>query len=135
MVREVMARRGVEPARRFPGLWVNVELRQRVAPPLTKTIEPGYWLLAAPSVEDIIGEHFRNRAWITIGEHSNTDAMVGQHRHPRTPADPAASVEHNALAAIAVQAEAEPAMHITVLCECGCRFMHARCLKTLYHGR
>jgi len=73
--------------------------------------------------------------WFAISENSNTDAMVGQHRHPRTPADPASSVEHNALAAIAVQAEAEPAMHITVLGECGCRLMHAWCLKLLYHGR
>ena len=135
IVREIMARPGVLPSRRFPGLSVNVELRHEFAAPLTKTIEPGYWLFAAHPVEDVIGENFRNRACITISEHSNTDATIGQHRHPRTPADPAASVEHNALAAIAVQAEAEATMHITVLGECGCRFMHARCLKLLYHGR
>src|SRR5215471_9411507 len=135
IVREVMARPGICPPRRLPGLAVNVELRHEFAALLTTTIEPGYRLLAAHSVEDIIGENFRNRAWIAISEHSNTDATIGQHRHARTPADPAASVEHNALSAIAVQAEAEPAMHITVLVECGCRFMHARCLKFLYQAR
>src|SRR5262252_4211889 len=33
-------------------------------------------------------------------EHGNTDATIGQHRHQRTPAEPAACVPHNALAAI-----------------------------------
>src|SRR5215831_6935088 len=129
IVGEVVARPCVQSPRRFPGLTVNVELRHEFASPLTKTVKPGYRLFAAHPIKDIIGEHFRNRAWITISENADTDAAIGQYRHPRTPADPAASVEHNALAPIAVQAEAEPAMHITVLGECGRRFMHARCLK------
>src|SRR6516165_2359292 len=90
IVREVMAGSGVQPSRRFPGLSVNVELRQRLAAPLPITIEPRYWLFAAHPVEDVIGENFRDRVWITIGEHSNTDATIGQHRHQRTPADMAA---------------------------------------------
>jgi hypothetical protein len=90
IVREVMARACVWPPRGFPGLSVNLDLRQRLAAPLTKTIEPGYRLFAAHPVEDVIGENFRNRVWITIGEHSNTDTTIGQHRHQRTPADPAA---------------------------------------------
>src|SRR5438093_4633829 len=106
IVRKVMAGPGVWPPRRFPGLSVDVELRHEFAAPLTITIEPGYWLFAAHPVEDMIGENFRNRALITISENSNTDATIGQHRHQRTPADPAASVPHNALAAIAVRAEA-----------------------------
>src|SRR5712691_6826981 len=129
IVREIMARPGVWPPRRFPGLSVNVELRHELAAPLTKTIEPGYWLFAAHPVEDIIGENFRNHALITISEHGNTDATIGQHRHQRTPAAPAASVPHNALAAIAVRAEAEAIMHIAVLGKFGCPDMHARCLK------
>jgi hypothetical protein len=46
IVREVMAGPGVQPPCRFPGLSVNLELRQGFAAPLTKTIEPGYRLLA-----------------------------------------------------------------------------------------
>src|SRR5215211_255106 len=126
MVGKVMVMRGVWPARPFPGLSVNVELRHEFAAPLAMTIEPGYWLLAARPVEDIIGKSFRNRAWITIREHSNTDATIRQHRHQRSPADPAASVPQNALSAIAVRAETEAIMQITVLGEFGCRDMHAR---------
>jgi hypothetical protein len=65
IVREVMARPRVRPPRRFPGLSVNVELRHEFAAPLTKAIEPGDGLFAAHPVEDISGENFRNRAWIT----------------------------------------------------------------------
>ena len=135
IVREVMAGSGVQPSRRFPGLSVNVELRQRLAAPLPITIEPRYWLFAAHPVEDVIGENFRDRVWITIGEHSNTDATIGQHRHQRTPADMAACVPHNALAAIPVRAKAEAIMHITVFGEFGRRDMHARCLKFPYQTR
>src|SRR5216684_2180889 len=135
IVRKVMARPGVWLPRRFAGLSVNVELRHEFAAPLTKTIEPGYWLFAARPVEDIVCQNFRNRALTTIGEHCNTDATIGQHRHQRTPAAPAASVPHNAFSAIPVRAEAEAIMHITALGECGCRDMHARCLKLLYQGR
>src|SRR5215475_6949878 len=129
IVRKVMAGPGVWPPRRFPGLPIDVELRNEFAPPLTKTIEPGYRLFAAHPVEDIIGENFRNHARITISEHSNTDPTVGQHRHQRTPADPAASVPYNALSTIPVRAEAEAIMSITVLSEFGCRDMHAGRLK------
>jgi hypothetical protein len=135
IVGEVMARPRVWPPRRFPRLSVNVELRHEFAAPLTKAIEPGYWLFAAHSVEDIIGENFRNHALTTISEHSNTDATIGQHLHQCTPAAPAASVPHNALSAIAVRAEAEAIVRITVLGEFGCCDMHARCLKFLYQGR
>jgi hypothetical protein len=38
IVREVMARPGVWPPRRFPGLSVNLELRQDFAAQLTKMI-------------------------------------------------------------------------------------------------
>jgi SAM-dependent methyltransferase len=41
----------------------------------------------------------------------------------------------NYLSAIAVRAEAEAMMRITVFGEVGCRDMHARCLKSLYQGR
>jgi hypothetical protein len=41
IVREVMARPGVWPPRRFPGLSVNVELRHSFAAPLTKTSSQG----------------------------------------------------------------------------------------------
>src|SRR5262245_54962705 len=133
--RKVMARPGVCPPRRFPGRSVNVELRHEFAAPLTEAIEPGYWLFAARPVEDIVGENFRSHALTTISENRNTDATIGQHRHQRTPADPATAVPHNALAAIAVRAEAEAIMHIAVLGEFGCADMHARCLKLLYQGR
>jgi hypothetical protein len=43
---------------------------------LTMTIEPGYWFFAANPVEDMIGENFRNRAWITIGEHASAGASM-----------------------------------------------------------
>src|SRR5262249_43225634 len=135
MVREVMAGPGVWPSRRFPGRSVNVELRHESAAPLTQTIEPGYRLFAARPVEDIIGENFRSHALRTISENSNTDATIGQHLHQRAPAAPAASVPHNALAAIAVQAEAEAIMRIAVLGKFGCADMHARCLKLLDQGR
>lgn len=135
IVRDVVARTGVWPPRRLPGLPVNLDLRQRFAAQFTIAIKRGYWLFAAHPVEDIIGEHFRNRVWIMISEHSNTEAMIGQHRHQRTPADPAACVRHNALSAIPVRAEAETIMHITVLGEFGCADMHARCMKLLYQGR
>src|SRR5882757_9367910 len=128
IVRKVMARPGVRPPRRLPGLSVDVELRHELAAPLTKTIEPRYRILAARPVEDIIGENVRNRALSTIGENSNTDATIGQHRHQRAPAAPAAAVPHDAFYAIAVHAEAEAIMHITVLGEFGYRDMHARCL-------
>src|SRR6266567_1444444 len=98
-------------------------------------IEPGYWLVTAYSVEDIIGENFRSHALTAISEDSNTDATIRQHLHQRTPAAPAASVPHNALAAIAVRAEAEAIMRIAVLGELGCRDMHARYLKLLYRRR
>jgi hypothetical protein len=65
------------PARRLPGLPINVELRDEFAPPLTKTIEPAYQLFAAYPVEDIIGENFRNHAWIAISENSNTAPRSG----------------------------------------------------------
>jgi hypothetical protein len=58
IVREVMAGPCVWPPRRLSGLSVNVELRHEFAAPLTKTIEPGYWLLAANPVEDVVGENF-----------------------------------------------------------------------------
>src|SRR6516162_3829526 len=135
IVGKVMAGPGVWPPRHFPGLSVNFELRHEFAALLTTTIEPGYRLLAGHPVEDIIGENFRDRVWITIGEHSNTDATIGQHRHQRTPADMSACVPHNALAAIPVRAKAEAIMHITVFGEFGCRDMHARCLKFLYQTR
>src|SRR6516165_11230897 len=135
IVGKVMAGPGVWPPRRFAGLSVNLELRHEFAALLTTTIEPGYWLFAAHSVEDVIGENFRDRVWITISEHGNTDATIGQHRHQCTPADPAACVPRNALTAIAVRAEAEATMHITVLGEFGCADMHAWCLKLLYQGR
>src|SRR5690242_12408569 len=92
IVREVMAGPRVQPPRLFPGLPVSVELRHEFAAPFTKTIEPGYWLFAARAVEDMVGEDFRNHALITIREHGDTDATIGQHRHQRTPPDPAASV-------------------------------------------
>src|SRR5262249_31721305 len=84
----LMARPRVQPPRYFPRLSVNVDLRHEFAAPLTMTIEPGDWLFAAHPVEDIIGEHFRNRAWITISENADTDATIWQHRHQRAPADP-----------------------------------------------
>src|SRR5580704_13116413 len=65
-VGKLMARPGVWPPRRFAGLSVNVDLRHGFAAKHTITIEPGYRLLAAHSVEDVIGENLRNRAWITI---------------------------------------------------------------------
>jgi hypothetical protein len=77
IVRKVMAGPGVWPARRLPGLAINVELRDEFAPPLTKTIEPAYQLFAAYPVEDIIGENFRNHAWIAISENSNTAPRSG----------------------------------------------------------
>src|SRR5271167_1332345 len=88
VVREVMARPCVWPPRRFPGLSANVELRHEFATPLTKTIEPGYRLFAAHSVEDKVGENFRSH--VTISEHSNTDATIGRHRHQRSRAGPTA---------------------------------------------
>src|SRR6516225_765768 len=97
IVGKVMAGPGVWPPRRFAGLSVNFELRHEFAALLTTTIEPRDWLFAAHPVEDVIGENFRNRASITIGEHAYTDATIGQHRHQRTPAEPAACVAHNAL--------------------------------------
>ena len=135
IIREVTARPGVWAARGFPRLPVDVELRQEFTAPLTKTGELGYRLFAAHPVEDMIGENFRNRVWITIGKHRNTDATIGQHRHQRTPADMAACVPNNALSAIAVRAEAEAVMGITVFGEFGCADMHARCLKLLYQTR
>src|SRR5262245_45092008 len=79
IVRKVMARPGVGPPRRFPGRSVDVELRHEFAAPLTKTIEPGYWLFAARPVEHIVGENFRSHALSTIGENTNTDAAIRQH--------------------------------------------------------
>src|SRR5262249_22035119 len=135
VVRKVMARSRVWPPRCLPGLAINVELRHEFAAALTIKIEPGYWLIATHSVEDIIGENFRNRAWITIGEHRNTDTTIGQHRHQRTTANKTASVPHNALSAIPVRAEAEAIMYIAVLGEFGSRDMHARHLQLLYQRR
>src|SRR5262249_15626484 len=108
--------------------------RHEFAAPLAIAIER-CWLFAAYPVEDMIGDNFRNYAWIAISEHANTDATIGQHRHQRTPADPTPSVPHNALSAIPVRAEPEAIMLITVLGEFGCRDMHAWCLKLLYQGR
>src|SRR5690349_15705273 len=69
IVHQVMAGPGVWLLRRLPGLPVGVELCDHFAAPLAIPIEPGYRLPAAHAVEDIVGENFRNRAWITIGEH------------------------------------------------------------------
>src|SRR5262245_3319923 len=135
IVGEFMARPGVQAPCRFPGLSISVELRHEFAAPLTKTIKPGYWLFAAGPVEDIVGENLRSHALSTIGENSNTDAAIGQHLHQRTPAAPAAAVPHNTLAAIAVQAEAEAIMRITVLGKFRCADMHVRGLKFSYQGR
>src|SRR5262245_51672235 len=135
IVAVVMARPGVQPPRRFPGFSINVELRHEFAAPLTKAIKPRYRLFAAGPVEDISGENFRSHALDTIGENSNTDAAIGQHLHQRTPAAPAAAVPHNTLAAIAVQAEAEAIMRITVLGKFRCADMHVRGLKFSYQGR
>src|SRR5207249_1499766 len=66
IVRKVMAGPG-EPPRRFPGLSVNLDLCHEFAAPLTKTIEPGYWLFAARPVEHVIGDNFRSHALRTIG--------------------------------------------------------------------
>src|SRR5262245_5032627 len=135
IVGELMARPGVQPPRCFPGFSINVELRHEFAAPLTKTIKPRYRLLAAGPVEDIIGEDFRSHALGTIGENSNTDAAIWQHLHQRTPAAPTAAVPHNALAAIAMQAEAEAIMRITVLGKFRCADMHVRGLQFSYQRR
>jgi hypothetical protein len=74
-------------------------LRHEFAAPVTKTVEPKYWLFAARPVEDLIGENFRNHALIAISENSNTDDTIGQHLHQRTPAAPATPVPDNALSA------------------------------------
>jgi hypothetical protein len=50
IVREVTARPGVQPTRRFPGLSVSFELRHEFTAPLPKTIESGYRLFAAHPV-------------------------------------------------------------------------------------
>src|SRR5436853_362613 len=68
IVPKVMAGPGIWAPRRFPGLPVDVELRDEFAAPLTMTIEPRYRLFATHPVEDIVGENFRNRAWTAIGE-------------------------------------------------------------------
>jgi len=86
------------------GLPVNVGLHQGFAAELTITIGQGMLFAATPASKHNWRE-FPNRVGSRLVK-THTDATIGQHRHPRTPADPAASVEHNALAAIAVQAEA-----------------------------
>src|SRR5436190_18695348 len=75
IVHKVAARPGVWSRRRLRRPPVGVKLRDEFAPPLAKTIEPGYWLLAAHAVEDIVREGMRSkyRNHRIIGEHRNTD--------------------------------------------------------------
>ena len=69
IVREIMARPGVLPSRRFPGLSVNVELRHEFAAPLTKTIEPGSRRPAGSPVSISFFRKGRGRAEPRAGPH------------------------------------------------------------------
>jgi hypothetical protein len=135
IVGDVMAGPRVRPPRRLPRLPIDVELLEEFAATLAMTVEPGDRLPAARPVEDVMGENFRNGARVAICEHTDADAAIGQHRHQRIPAEPAAAVADNALSAIAVRAEAETIMRIPDLGEFGCPDVYTRRLKLLYQGR
>ena len=59
-------------------------------------------------IEDRIGDDVGDGTAGPIGEHRDADATLGQKGHQRSPADPAARMADDPLAAIVVDRQAEP---------------------------
>src|SRR5471030_2030733 len=82
-------------------------------------------------VEDCVPYDFGNRSAVAVDEHRDAEAPLGHKRHHRAPADPAAGMADDPLAAIVMGREAKPVMALADFGELRLSGVNARLVERL----